>query len=337
MDLFPTYDNLPWDMIVSALQGTLTPDEELQFRQWLAVSEDNQQKYDQLQRIWKDRLANYMVYREADEMKALEAVHRKISDSRVIATGFAKGAPMMRRWMAAAAVLLLTVGAGWWYLAGKSSSIQYETASNEQKSIALPDGSTVDLNSQTRIRVSTGYNKTGRTVILASGEAHFDVSHQERLPFMVDMDVASVKDIGTDFTVQRTKDSIKVTVSGGRVAFIQKGTGDSREISAGNSVIFYIRENRFGNITATDTTIGGAQPLRFNNSPLSEVVAVLQKLSGKKISLSDPALGQKRLAILLQGESFEDALKIICASLDLEYTEKNGEYILKTRATAPQN
>src|SRR5258708_2702398 len=336
MDFLPTYDNFPWDLIVSALRGDLSPDEDLRFRQWLGDNQDNQQKYDQLRRIWKDRLANYVVYREADEAKALEALHRRISDRRVIATNLAKGAPMIKRWMAAAAVLLLAVGAGWWYLAGKSSPVLYETASNEQKSIALPDGSTVDLNPQTRIQVAPGYNKAGRTVILASGEAHFDVSHQERLPFMVDMDVASVKDIGTNFTIQRTPDSISVTVSGGRVAFIQKGTGESREVLAGSTLIFYIRENRFGNIQAA-ATLGGAQSLRFNNSPLSEVLAALQKLSGKKISLSDPALGQKRLAIRLQGESFDDALKIICASLDLEYMEKNGEYILKTRATAPHN
>src|SRR5260221_259122 len=115
MDSLPTYDNLPWDMIISALQGTLSPDEELQFRQWLAASGDNQQKYDQLRRIWKDRLANYVVYREADAMKALEAVHQRIGDRRI-----GDRRVMMKRWMAAAAVLFLAAGAGWWYLPGTS-------------------------------------------------------------------------------------------------------------------------------------------------------------------------------------------------------------------------
>jgi len=249
MDSLPTYDNLPWDMIVSALQGTLPPGEEPEFRKWLAISADNQLQYDQLQLIWKDRLADYMVYREADEIKALEALHARINGRDVSIPYLAKRVPLMGRWMAAAAVLLLAVSASWWYISRESGSIGYETASNEKKSISLSDGSTVELNPQTRIQLVPGYNKAVRTVILISGEAHFDVSHQERVPFMVDMDVASVKDIGTNFTVQRTKDSISVRVLGGRVAFIQKKkTGEARELSAGNSLVFYIRENRFGNM-----------------------------------------------------------------------------------------
>jgi transmembrane sensor len=337
MDSLPTYDNLPWDMIVSALQGTLSPGEELEFRKWLAISADNQLQYDQLQRIWKDRLANYMVYREADEVKALEALHARINNKRVIVTYFAKGTPTMRRWMAAAAVLLLAIGSSWWYLSRQRGSVGYETASNERKSISLPDGSTVELNPQTHIQVVPGYNKAGRTVILVSGEAHFDVSHQERIPFVVDMDVASVKDIGTNFTVQRTKDSIHVTVSGGRVAFVQKKTGEVRELSAGNSLTFYIRENRFGNMEAANAVSSETQSLVFSNSPLSEVIAVLQKVSGKKISLSDTALGQKRLTVDLNGIAFDNALKIICASLNLEYAEKNSGYILKKSDRLPHN
>jgi transmembrane sensor len=328
MDSLPTYDNLPWDMIVSALQGTLSPGEELEFLKWLAISVDNQLRYDQLQRIWKDRLADYMVYHEADEVKALEALHARINNKRVIITYIAKGTPM-RRWMAAAAVLLLAIGASWWYLSGHRGSVGYQTASNERKSISLPDGSTVELNPQTRIRVVPGYNKAVRTVILDSGEAHFDVTHQERLPFVVDMDVASVKDIGTNFTVQRTKDSIRVAVSGGRVAFVQKKTGEARELSAGNSLAFYISENRFGNMEVANGVGSETQSLKFSNSPLSEVIAVLQKVSGKKIALSDPSLGQKRLTVDLNGIAFDNALKIICASLNLEYAEKNSEYILK--------
>lgn len=341
MDSLPTYDNLPWDMIVSALRGELSPDEELRFRQWLAVSGDNRQKYDQLQRVWKEVLADYLVYRDVDARKALEAFHRRIGDSHPAATQVEKGVPRMsigrsQRWMAAA-VLLLAVGTGWWYFARRPISILYETAFNEQKSISLPDGSTVVLNPQTRIRVAPGFNEAGRTVILAGGEAQFEVSHQERLPFVVDMDVASVKDLGTHFTVQRTKDSIRVTVSAGRIAFAQKETGESREVSAGSSLVFYVRENRFGNIRPEAAGIDSAHPLRFNNSSLSEVVAVLQQMSGKKISLGDPALGQKRLTIRLQGESLEDALKIICTSLELEYMEKNGEYIIKNRAATPHH
>src|SRR5260221_11540212 len=160
-------------------------------------------------------------------MKALEAVHQRIGDRRI-----GDRRVMMKRWMAAAAVLFLAAGAGWWYLAGKSSSVRYETAYNERKSISLPDGSTVDLNPQTRIQVVPGYNKAGRTVILAGGGAQFYVSHQEQLPFLVDMDVARGKDICTNLPVPGIKKSIKSTVSRGRGAFFSKKNRGSQEGSA---------------------------------------------------------------------------------------------------------
>jgi transmembrane sensor len=317
MDFLPTYDDLPWDLILAALQGGLSPEEELLFRQWLALRPDNQEKYKQLEQIWKDGLADYELYREADPEMAWELLQQKIADRRTVHPSAGKRALLFRPWIAAA-VLLLLAGAGWWVLSRRNNTTPYETA-GEQKKISLPDGSTVVISPQTRIELAAGYNKSGRTIILAAGEARFDVSHDAQLPFTVEVDEVSIKDIGTDFTVQKTKDSIKVTVSAGKVAFIKKMTGESREISAGNSLVFYVLGQRFGD------------SLRFYNSPLSNVIASLERLSGKRISLSDTALGQKRLTIDLNGLSFDNALKIICTSLNLEYAEEKGEFRLKIK------
>jgi|GEM_PF-574022 len=353
MDSQSTYDDLPWELIASALQGQLSPEEDLRFRQWLAASESNRDKYDQLLRVWKDGMGDYAFYQEANEGKAWEALRGKMGDkgstedrdkmggNRIGEDKIGEdrkgkngnGVISIRGWMAvaAAAALLLVAGAGWWYMSGRGA-IQYETA-NEQKKISLPDGSTVVLNPQTHIQLARNYNTGARTVILTRGQAHFEVLHHAQRPFMVDMDAASIKDIGTSFTVEKTKDSIKVAVSEGKIAFIKKVNGESREISAGGAICLYTGQYRSGEIRATDPAVSRTDSLRFDNAPLSEVITALQKLSGKKIRLSDPLMGQKRLTVHLGGESFDDALKIICASLNLENTSANGEYILKSRDT----
>jgi transmembrane sensor len=331
MDVQPSYNNLPWEIILSALQGSLSPEEDLEFRKWLDSSAENRQNYEYLQRAWKDRLADYIPYAAADEGKAWEALQQTISQRSAARAPVERKLPMISRWAAAAAVILLATGAGWWYLSRKNAPTLYETA-REQKLISLPDGSTVDINPQTRIRVALEFNKADRTVVLEAGEAHFAVAHQAERPFVVDVDAVSVADIGTDFTVQKTKDSIKVTVTGGKVAFIKKETGETRELSAGSSLTYFIAENRFGDVkTATDTGMNGASNLRFDNAPLSEVISALQKASGKPITLDDPSTGQKRLTVHLEGESFDNALKIICASLNLEYTENKGSYVLRNK------
>jgi transmembrane sensor len=337
MDSLQTYDNFPWELIVSALQGKLAPEEELLFRQWLALSQENREHYEKLQQLWKEGLSDYVFYRQADEVKAWAALQQRIGGGQRQASGGGavspvprKRVPVIGRWMAVAAVFLLVAGAGWWYFAGKNVPVLYETAS-EQKKIVLPDGSSMIIEPRTRIRIAPDYNKAGRTVILASGKAQFDVAHQAQLAFTVDVDVASIKDIGTIFTVERTQDSIKVTVSVGKVAFIQKETGESQEIAAGRSLVFYPTEHRFGNIRPAD---GDADSMRFNNAPLSGVIAALQEVFGKKIALSDTTLGQKRLTADLKGVSFVDAMKIVCASLNLDYAETNGGYLLKARDSA---
>jgi len=331
MDSQSTYDDLPWELIVSALQGELSPDEDGRLAQWLASSSANREKYHRLQQVWKEDMADYVIYQDANEDEAWKALRGKMNArATAITPPFGRRTISIKRWTAAAAILLLLAGAGWWYISGRETTIRYETAADQQKKIPLPDGSTVTLHPQTHIELTGSYNKTDRTVKLVSGEAYFDVSHQELRPFIVDMDAASVKDIGTSFTIEKTKDSIKVIVSGGKIAFIKKATGEVREISAGGSICLYTTTERQGEIRQTNDN---TDSLRFVNASLSEVIAVLQKHYGKKILLKDTAIAQKRLTVHFGGESFDDVVKIICFTLDLESVVENGAYVLKNKSS----
>ena len=144
---------------------------------------------------------------------------------------------------------------------------------------------------------------------------------------MVDMDAASVKDIGTSFTIVKTADSIRLIVSSGKVAFTKKETGETRELVAGGSLCLYTATAHRGEIRTTDS----AGLLRFDNSPLADIVAALQKQYGKSIRLGDSTLAQKRLTVHLDGESLEDAIKTVCASLHLDYSTDETGYILKKK------
>jgi transmembrane sensor len=353
MDPKPSYNDLPWELIMQALQGELSPEEDLRLQEWLAASESNRAKYEQLLRVWEDGMEDYAMYEQASEGQAWEALRSRMGDNapaqpgqpvqsdreeaRVIDGSFHKRRVSIKRWTVAAAVLLLAAGAGWWYMAGKTAAIQYATAAGEQKTVSLPDGSTMVLLAQTRVRLEPGYNQTGRTVALVSGSARFDVSHKAQQPFTVDMGDVSVRDIGTSFTIERTTDSISVKVSEGKVAFTRVQTGETQELSAGSSTCFYTAGHRFGEIRTMDRTGSDADSLRFDNAPLSDVITALQKATGKKIVLNDTSMAAQRLTVHLGGESFDNALKTICASLHLEYTVTDGEYILKSKDAGAHN
>jgi transmembrane sensor len=162
-------------------------------------------------------------------------------------------------------------------------------------------------------------------VKLIEGKATFAVVHQADRPFEVVMDGAKVKDIGTKFIVFKSADSIQVIVTEGKVAYTNTLTGESRDVAAGSEIVQLMTEGHRGEIKMTD--------LRFDNARLSEVIAAVQQRYGKKIVLADTSLGKKRLTVHLDGESFDDAVKVICGTLNLEYQADSNGYILKNRTT----
>jgi transmembrane sensor len=315
MDPLATYNEEQWELMLSALQGELSADERVRFERWLAASEENRGSYERLERLWKEGLAAYPDYSAANEGAAWVDMQRRLGERR-----FGAGAPMAPRgrtfamgpWLAVAAAVVLLAGAGWWFFAGKNSVGEYATSASETKNLALPDGTKVLLDSATRLEVVDGYDKGSRTVRLLRGKADFTVAHIADRPFRVEADAVRVEDIGTRFVVEKTADSVRVKVMEGRVAFVKIKTGESRQLRAGDSLSVYT----------------GEDSMRFTNVPVVEVLAALEKHSGKKIVLSDTSLAGKKLNVNLNGESLENSLRVICASLNLEYTFKDGVYVL---------
>ncbi|MEO9003898.1 MAG: FecR domain-containing protein, partial [Ginsengibacter sp.] len=77
----------------------------------------------------------------------------------------------------------------------------YATVNGEKKIITLSDSTKIWLNVGSQLRVDEGYGKVSREVYL-TGEALFDVVHDESLPFIVHTEKYEVKDLGTVFNVK---------------------------------------------------------------------------------------------------------------------------------------
>lgn len=121
-----------------------------------------------------------------------------------------------RRLFAIAASILLASAALAIYILTFSGV--YATALGEQRSLALSDGSTVQLNSLSKIRVR--YGEYERTVDLLQGQALFHVAKDSTRPFIVYSGQTRVKAVGTQFDVYRKADGTMVTVVEGRVAIL---------------------------------------------------------------------------------------------------------------------
>jgi transmembrane sensor len=91
----------------------------------------------------------------------------------------------------------------------------YATAIGEQCSIALADGSTIELGARSRVRVH--FTDKERDVEFLAGEALFGVAKDPARPFVVTTNNARVRAVGTQFDVHKRTSGTTVTVLEGHV------------------------------------------------------------------------------------------------------------------------
>jgi transmembrane sensor len=135
-----------------------------------------------------------------------------------------------------AASLALLVGAANWQAVGgflnssttppavaQAQPASYQTAVGEQLTVALPDGSSVTLNTDSRLRLA--YTSAERRLILDKGQALFRVAKGQARPFVVQALDHIVTAHGTTFDVRiESGRKVKVALIEGSVS-----VGDARK------------------------------------------------------------------------------------------------------------
>jgi transmembrane sensor len=90
----------------------------------------------------------------------------------------------------------------------------YRTGKGEQRTIALSDGSNIQLNTDTAL--VTHLSGRVREMVLEHGEAIFTVAHESR-PFHVLVGTGRIRDLGTQFSVLQQSDQVVITVLDGSI------------------------------------------------------------------------------------------------------------------------
>src|SRR4029077_2633225 len=124
----------------------------------------------------------------------------------------------------AASFALAMVGGGLFIAFHLTRDRVYATDIGERRSITLSDGSTIDLNARSRIRVHL--TKAERDVELLDGQALFEVAKDPARPFIVKSGTTWVRAVGTQFQVDRKSSAITVTVVEGQVMVSSAGAGE---------------------------------------------------------------------------------------------------------------
>jgi len=156
--------------------------------------------------------------------------------------------------LAAALALTATIGLSLHDRSGTDAGLKMaqqpaiETRLAEIRDVTLPDGTVVTLGAKSRIDYK--FEDGLRTVVLAEGEAYFDVAPDKAHPFYVQAGDRLVRVVGTEFDVRQSASSVVVSVVEGVVEVIKaqdpgtteklKTTLEKDVLTAGDKVVAMI-------------------------------------------------------------------------------------------------
>lgn len=171
----------------------------------------------------------------------------------------------------------------------------HSTAVGERRLVQLDDGSRVWLNSGSALSVD--FSATRRDVRLYHGEALFEVAKDRQRPFVVSAGDGQVQALGTRFDVDLHGAQAQVTVSEGVVQVASGGAAPLR-LGVGQRVS-YRPGVAPGAVQALDSSSASAWQrgkLIFNQRPLGEVLAELERYLPERILLRDEVLRRRKIS-----------------------------------------
>ncbi|MGJ7517867.1 FecR family protein [Pseudomonas baetica] len=274
-------------------------DVQRQFDSWLNEHPQHRNEFDVLQGLWK----------AADRVPAARL--RALCEEAPVRS---KRRPILR-YAVAASVLAVALGLGLFSTLNQPSpyTAEFSTELGERRQVALPDGSTVELDSRSRLQVR--FEKHRRTIELTEGEAMFNVQHDTSRPFVVDAGTGKVTVTGTRFDVRRGSADTRVVVEQGTVKVQGRSAADDDFVSLtaglGTHVDAQGKVAAAYAVSPAEMTAWRSGKLVFNNASLADVAEQVSRYREKPLKVGSAAVGNLRLTSVFKSDNTDALLKAL--------------------------
>lgn len=213
------------------------------------------------------------------------------------------------------------------------ASVSYSTRMGETRSVVLADGTMVDLNTGTTIRVRVG--RSERHVALDRGEALFHVAKDSRHPFDVSVGRRVIRVVGTVFDVLRNEGTITVTVAEGKVGFFQPDAQADRGLTlvAGDQAALAEATGK-ATLRRVDPNVALAWRsgyLVYRNAPLATIVSDINRYFARRVAIGDGSAAGQRFSGVLRMDREDAVLRRLSRLLPVEAEYRaDGGIVLRT-------
>ena len=290
-------------------RGPLSPTDDDRFHDWLADSPDNAEAYERARAAWG-------------------AFEGATSDPEFVALrqqALRAGSSRRRHWLPAGAAIAASIGALLLVVPGvmrddisrpsgppatnvksvaqttQPNLASFSTRKGERRVVALPDGSSVTLNTDTAIELAFSAGK--RLIRMSRGQALFEVAKDHARPFVVEAGGRQVTALGTIFSVRMDPGRVKVLLVRGRVVVDKVDGEDSSAIV--RPTILLPGEELVAELGAVQQVMKADISsellwkdgyIEFHDARLGDAVAEMNRYSDRQIALNDPRIAQMRVS-----------------------------------------
>ncbi len=229
------------------------------------------------------------------------------------------------------AIVLLGV-AGAEYFRGPNY-IAYTTPVGGRQILTLSDGSQIELNTDSAIRVAD--RTDSHEVIVDRGEVYFDVRHNPARPFTVLVAGRRISDLGTKFVVRDAADRLEIALIEGRVSLgAPEGSDKSAtSMNPGDVAIATVESTTIAKrmpATLSDELSWRQGVLIFHHTALAEAAAEFNRYNSHKIAVPDPQVGKLEISGKFRTNDVEMFAETTADILGL-HLKKQGENTLMAR------
>ena len=209
--------------------------------------------------------------------------------------------------------------------------------------VRLEDGTVITLRKNSKLSYPAHFQKHKREVFL-SGEAFFDVTKDPSRPFLVYANETVTKVLGTSFEIRAFENSQDVTVhvKTGRVSVYKQSRIQTDDPETTGLVLLPNQKGTFNrdsemlvkNLVPDPLPIApidDKQKIRFDEVPVTDVFAEIEKIYGVQILCDHELLAKCIISTAIRNESLYDNLDVICRTIGGSYKEIDAQIVIDSK------
>lgn len=273
--------------------------------------------------------------------EGLSAVRKQFLHDKILTATKSQHKRLTRRkftWSAAAAVGLLILAGAFFLLNGKNNrDIVYRTAYGERLQLELPDGSHVDLNANSSVKLGRNWKKGDREVWL-KGEAFFTVEKKPATgaKFIVHTEGLAIEVLGTQFNVNTRLENTQVLLEEGKVRLMADESKTENEVylAPGELASFSRKTGKISKqqLQQTEPYISWKNGyLVYEKATIAEVIEDIQSNYGLEVKISSSLLLEKKIRGAVPTDNLSEFLEMVETLFEVKATQTGDVVVLKPK------